>query len=250
MHIKFFIIVVVFAFQLRSYAQQNLFNIPSADITPKDKFFYQHQLNFYSVSDFESKSQVVYGVGKRWDIGLNFVDLPLKFGNGNVLSYNDNSRRKPLYPLLMLTAQKQFELNHKLFLNVGTQAGINVTDKVVNKKLAFLNYALVRYQPSSKGYFVAGPYFANEVYVGGNRPTSTGLMAGYEYKLGKKWVLMGDFISGDHKKSQTVIGGGYNVSGKLQLFLGSLFSFPNESLDNGVVLEINWYGWNFLDSHE
>jgi hypothetical protein len=61
---------------------------------------------------------------------------------------------------------------------------------------------------------------------------------------------MGDFISGDHKKTQTVIGGGYNVSGKLQVFLGSLFAFPNKELDNGVVLEINWYGWNFLDSHE
>jgi hypothetical protein len=231
-------------------AQQNLFNIPSADITPKDKFFYQHQLNFYSASDFESKSQVVYGVGKKWDIGLNFVDLPLKLGNGNVLSYNDNSRRKPLYPLVMFTAQKQFELHNYVYLNVGTQTGINVTDKVANKKLAFLNYALVRYQLKGKGYLLAGPYLANEVYVGGNRPISVGLMAGYEYRLGGKWVLMGDFISGDHKKAQTVIGGGYNVSGKLQLFLGSLFSFPNNSLDSGVVLEINWYGWNFLDAHE
>jgi len=60
---------------------------------------------------------------------------------------------------------------------------------------------------------------------------------------------MGDFISGDHKKSQTVIGGGYNVSGKLQLFLGALLAFPNDWLDTGLVVEINWYGWNFLNSH-
>jgi hypothetical protein len=60
---------------------------------------------------------------------------------------------------------------------------------------------------------------------------------------------MADFISGSHKKSQTVIGGGYNVSHKLQLFLGGLLAFPNNKLDNGVVLEINWYGWNFMDAH-
>ena len=245
-HLFFFVCI-----SAGSYAQQNLFNIPSGDITPKDKFFYQHQLNFYSASNFESKSQVVYGIGKRWDVGLNFVDLPLKFGNGNVLSFNDNSNRKPLYPLLMATVQKQIELKeHVLFLNVGTQFGANVSDKVANKKIAYLNYALIRWQPSSKGYLIAGPYHANDTYVGGDRDVSVGLMAGYEYKLASWWVLMGDFISGNHKKSQTVIGGGYNVSGKLQIFLGSLFAFPNDELDNGLVLEINWYGWNFLESHE
>jgi len=49
----------------------------------------------------------------------------------------------------------------------------------------------------------------------------------------------GDFISGDHKKSQTIIGAGYNVSGKLQLFLGALLAFPNDWLDTGLVVEIN-----------
>jgi hypothetical protein len=247
---KFIFCVLLVVVFFNTKAQQNLFNIPSGDITPKNKFFYQHQLNFYSVKDFESKSQVVYGVGKSWDVGLNFVDLPLKFGNGNVLSFNDDSRRKPLYPLLMFTLQKQVELNQHLFLNAGTQIGVNVTDNVSNKKLAYLNYALIRWQPSNQGYLIVGPYHTNEAYVGGGQANSVGLMAGYEYKLGKKWVLMGDFISGDHKKSQTVIGGGYNVSGKLQVFLGSLFAFPNKELDNGVVLEINWYGWNFLDAHD
>ena len=59
---------------------------------------------------------------------------------------------------------------------------------------------------------------------------------------------MGDFISGNHKKSQTVIGGGYNVSGKLQIFLGALVTFPNDKLDRGIVVEINWYSWDFRET--
>jgi hypothetical protein len=233
-----------------SLAQQNLFNIPSADITPKGKFFYQHQLNFYQLNELESKSHVVYGIGKGWDLGVNFVDLPLQFGQGQVVSFNDNSKRKPLYPLLMFTLQKQIVLKKELlFLNIGTQIGPNLSNEIANKKIAAMNYALLRWQPSKKGYLIAGPYHTNDVFVGGSPQNHVGIMVGYEYKLSEKWILMGDFISGDHKKSQMVIGGGYNASPKLQLFLGALFAFPNRKLENGVVLEINWYGWRFMDSH-
>jgi hypothetical protein len=233
-----------------SFCQQNLFNIPSGDITPKNKFFYQHQLNFYQLNELESKSHLVYGIGKGWDIGVNFVDLPLQFGQGQIVSFNDNSRRKPLYPLLMLTLQKQFILKEDLlFLNVGTQIGPNLSNDISNKKVALMNYALLRWQPIKRGYIIAGPYHTNDVFVGGPPRDHFGVMVGFEYKLNDKWLLMGDFISGDHKKSQSVIGGGYNVSRKLQIFLGSLWAFPNTRLDNGVVVEINWYGWNFMDNH-
>jgi hypothetical protein len=107
----------------------------------------------------------------------------------------------------------------------------------------------LRWQPSKRGYLAGGVYHTNDVFVGGPSTNHIGIMFGYEYKLSTKWVLMGDFISGTHKKSQTVIGGGYTVGPKLQLFLGVLFAFPNQRVDNGVVLEINWYGWRFMDSH-
>jgi hypothetical protein len=118
------------------HAQQNLFNIPSGDITPTGEWFYQHQLNFYEVDDLETKSHFVYGIADGWDIGI-------------------------------------------------------------------------------------------------------------KYKLSPQFLLMGDFISGDHKKSQTVLGGGVNVNNYLQVFVGKLFDFPNGDLDSGIVLEINLYGWDF-----
>jgi hypothetical protein len=128
------------------HAQQNLFNIPSGDITPKNKFFYQHQFNFYALNDLESKSHVVYGVGKGWDLGINFVDLPLKFGDGSLVSFNDDSKRKPLYPVLMFTLQKQLVIKEgQWFLNIGTQTGANLSDEFANKRLATMNYSLVRW---------------------------------------------------------------------------------------------------------
>jgi hypothetical protein len=229
-------------------SQQNLFNIPSGDITPNKKFFYQHQLNFYAVNELESKSHFVYGVGKGWDIGVNFVDLPIKLGNGRFISYNDESIRKPLYPILMFTAQKQWQLGAHWQLNVGTQTGLNVSSTLDGKRFATKNFALVRWK-GKRGYLIGGPYVANDVFVGGPPQFRPGYMLGYEYKINDRWLLMGDFISGTHKKSQTVIGGGYNISGRLQIFAGALLAFPNQTLQDGVVIEINWYGWDFLHKH-
>ncbi len=228
-------------------AQQNLFNIPSGDVTPKNKFFYQHQLNLYTVNEFETKSHVVYGLGRNWDVGINFIDLPLRTGNGKLISYNDSSNRKPLYPLLLVTAQKQWDLTNKLQINAGTQIGINVSSNVSKKQFAFMNYALLKWKPVKRGYVVGGPYLSNDVFVGGTSSLQFGYLLGYEYKINKHWLLMGDFISGEHKKSQTVIGAGYNLTSRLQVFAGALLRFPNRHLQDGLVVEINWYGWNFMN---
>jgi hypothetical protein len=45
-------------------AQQNLFNIPSGDITPQNKIFFQQQININSISKYAAKSHFVYGLCK------------------------------------------------------------------------------------------------------------------------------------------------------------------------------------------
>jgi len=245
---RWFIIILFFVLIQKLNAQQNLFNIPSGDVTPQKGFFYQHQLNFYTINQLETKSHVVYGLARNWDVGINFVDLPLQIGSGSFISYNDSSERKPLYPLLLATVQKQWSLGKKFQFNVGTQFGANVSSDVQNKRFAFMSYALIKWKPNRRSYFLAGPYLSNDVYVGGPPQLRPGYMLGYEFKLSKRWLLMGDFISGTHKKSQTVIGGGFNLSKRVQIFAGALLNFPNRDLQKGLVIEINWYGWNFMDN--
>lgn len=236
---------VLIAFR-ESKAQQNLFNIPSGDITPNKKFFYQHQFNFYKVDELESKSHVVYGLGGGWDMGINFVDLPLRLNDKRIVSYNSNTSRKPLYPLLMLTLQKQWKVSEYLEVNVGTQMGSNLSTTIETKRFVFFNYAIARFTPAERIHLVAGPYHTNNVFVGGPPDQQIGFMAGYEYKLTKKILLMGDFVSGNHKKSQTVLGGGYTFGNRVQLFLGALLAYPNKKLQSGLVVELNWFGWDFM----
>ena len=162
-------------------AQQNLFNIPSGDITPRKRFFYQHQLNFYAVNKLDSKSQLVYGIGKGWDAGINFVDLPLNFGQSPITSINDDRSRKPLYPLLMFTVQKQFILKQdQLLINIGTQIGPNLSGEISNMQVAMKNFAVVRWHVSRDGHLIGGPYHTNDIYVGGPPENYFGFMLGYE----------------------------------------------------------------------
>ncbi len=231
-------------------AQQNLFNIPSGDITRKGKFFYQHQINMYSENQFESKSHLVYGLGKNWDVGLNVVDLPISFKKGtSLVSANDKRGTYPYYPLWMITAQKQFDVGHHFQINMGTQAGGNIPANGGHYDWVYKNYALGRYNLGDhKGFFIAGPYHANDVYFGPNSSGQHfGWMFGYEIPLSERISLMGDFISGQNKKSVSTVGGVYNVSKRLQLCVAALLAYPNQELSKGAVIEINWYGYDFKD---
>lgn len=231
------------------FAQQNLFNIPSGDITPKNKIFYQHQLNFYSFSDFESKSHFVYGIGKRFDVGINLVDIPIRIvEDSSMVGFNDFRGRKPLYPLLMATIQKQFVLSSHLLLNVGTQVGPNLTNRIRNKTVAHFTYATLRWQPFKKGFLIAGPYYSNHVFTGGSQHT-TGWMFGYEIPVAKRFSLMGDLVSGQHKKSVSTFGGVYDIGKRAQLCVAALLPYPNRSLPDGVVVELNIFGWDFKKNH-
>lgn len=244
---KYGILAALFLLYGNVRAQQNLFNIPSGDINPKNKIFYQQQFNFYKLDQLESKSHFVYGLGHGWDTGVNLVDVPINLSGGPTFSHNDSSNFKPLYPVIMGTLQKQWVVSPHTEINVGTQIGTNLTDDTRNMETLYFNYGIVRWAPKEHLHLVGGFYHTNDLYVGGATSQQAGFMLGYEYKLTKKLLLMGDFISGSHKKSSTVLGGGYTFGHHVQLFLGALLAFPNKQLQNGIVLELNWFGWNFME---
>jgi hypothetical protein len=241
---KFRLLILV-SFVLLNYVthgQQNLFNMPSGDITPKGKFFYQHQLNMYD-HKFESKGHFVYGLGKGWDVGANLVGKGAYFGPEWRGLYNSETQKGALYPILMATLQKQFVLNNEWAVNVGTQTGFNLSNKLQNKQLAYYHYGLVSYQIKPGRKFVAGPYVTNRMFVGNGN--NVGMQVGYEWKLNKNWYLMGDFISGNNDAAVFVPGIMYNVSKRVQLCLGYMVPNPNTPKPQAVVFEFNWYGWNF-----
>lgn len=232
-----------------SWAQQNYFNIPSGDITQPGKVFYQHQINVYSLNKMESKSQLVVGIGRNWEIGFNIVDLPLNFdGASKILGSNDDPSAMPLYPLAMFTLQKQFRLNETIGFNLGTQAGANLTGEAANVRFAHFTYALIEYHVPDKGHWTVGTYVSNEVYTG-SPGNVIGWIAGFDFPISRHFWLMGDIVSGNNKKSLTTLGGVYNIGHRVQICAAGLFPFPNRSLQGGMVLELNLYGWNWDENH-
>lgn len=222
-------------------AQQNLFNIPSGDITNEKKIFYQHQLNVYS-DKLESKAHFVYGLGKGWDIGLNVVGKGVYFGSEWRGLYNSDPSNGALYPIVMATAQKQFKLADKIDFNVGTQAGFNFSNQLSNKELNHFSYALGVFHFNKGSRIVGGVYNTNNMFVG--QGNTVGVMLGAELKLTKKLYLMGDWISGRNDASVSVLGGMYNISKRVQLCGGWLIPNPLTPKPQGFVFEINILGWD------
>lgn len=236
----FYYVTFLFFTGFNVAAQQNLFNIPSADITNAKKVFYQHQLNVYS-NKVESKAHFVYGLGKGWDAGVNLVGKGAYFSPSWRILHNDNPANGAVYPILMGTAQKQFKLNNKFTFNAGAQIGFNLSSKVQNKELNYYFYGLGTYYfNKGKSRVVTGVYKTNEMFVGeGN---TYGGMLGYEIKLSKRWYLMGDWVSGRNDAGVAVVGGMFNASKRVQLCAGWQIANPNTPKPNGLVLELNLMG--------
>lgn len=223
------------------YAQQNLFNIPSGDITNHKKFFYQHQLNVYK-NKLESKAHLVYGLGKGWDAGLNIVGKGFYFSPNWLVLHNDNPSKGAVYPIAMATVQKQFVISHDVQINAGAQVGWNLSNKIQNKELNHFTYLITSYHINTGSKLVGGFYNTNEMFVG--QGNTFGVMGGYELKLAKKWYIMGDWVSGNNDASVSVLGAMFNATKRLQLCAGWQIPNPNTPKPMGIVLEINILGWD------
>lgn len=232
----------LFLSAVATHAQQNLFNIPSADITPKGKFFYQHQLNTYS-NKIESKSHLVYGLGGGWDAGINLVGKGIKKSPYWSGVYNSDPAKGALSPTLLGTLQKQITLSEKLKWNTGIQAGPNLTNVLNQWKANYFLYSILAFEPKKGIRFIGGAYHTNANYVG--EGPRNGVLLGYEAKLNKHWYLMGDWISGSNESGVAVIGGMYVLNKRIQLCAGYQIANPNSPKPNAVVLELNWLGWNY-----
>lgn len=239
--VKLFLIFVL-CLPIRLIAQQNLFNIPSGDITPAQKVFYQHQLNFYS-SGFESKSHVVAGMGKGWDGGINVIGIAAQYRPNWMFKPNSNPANGSLGPQVLGSLQKQFTVNEYLDVNIGTQMGINIAGRASDIRYSMYAYLLGVYHFGKHNRIVVGAYGANPEFIG--QGNAVGMMLGYEIKLSKRFYLMGDWKSGRNEGSVAVIGGMAVLSKRVQICAGWQIPNPVAPKPMGFVFELNLLGWNY-----
>jgi hypothetical protein len=232
----------------RLSAQQNLFNIPAGDLTPKHKFFFQQQTNVYGVDKFELKNHLVYGVGNGLEIGVNVVNLKMDFRTSTeLLKAGTDSRIQPMSPLFQLTGQKFFFLNKKLKTSIGTQLGTDPTRLRTDGRLTHFTYNTWVYEPRQHVKIVAGPYLSDQGTVGGSN--NAGLLLGFEYPVSSRLLIMGDFISGTNATSVSVVGINFLATKRVQLCLGALLPNPNSQNKAGLVFELNLLGFDDGSDH-
>lgn len=212
-------------------AQQNLFNVPSAEITPSEKVFFQQQFN--ATRSIQSNSTICYGLGNGFETGLNVFDL-------GILP-DPKAQPGSNTPQFLANLQKGFELNETFNFGLGTQLGQSVPALRSDVRLVnFTYFTCVAELPDERAKLYAGPYFANGTYRG-QHGNPFGFMLGYDVPVVKdRFNLMGDFISGKSAISVAVIGGVLQVNEHFQLSIGAQLPSPHSHNSYGGVLELTY----------
>ena len=167
---------------------------------------------------------------------------PLNFQYSILLWQSLNPKTAVLREISDALGQKA-RANHNVDFNFGAQIGYNISNKLTNKEINYFTYALGIYHlMNKKSRIVGGIYQSNQEFVGhGN---TTGIMLGYEIKVGDRWYLMGDWMSGYNDAAVAVIGGMYNASKRVQVCAGWQIPNPDTPKPMGLVLEVNLLGWD------
>jgi hypothetical protein len=217
-------------------AQQNLFNVPSSDITVKKGVFFQQQLNINNI--IQSNTNLCYGLGNGFEIGANLIGVQIN-NHFNAVKINDSLDAEPAAPLGLFTFQKVFTVTKDFKIGIGTQVGGNLF-KHANKPELWANFTYLNTKSSffdEKLSVNAGVYVGNRVYIGEKKEVS--FMSGFEAIVAPKLHLVGDIIGGRNAIGVAVMGFIYYAKPKLPLSFG--WQIPNSKLiTSAFVFEITY----------
>ncbi len=197
---SFFLILNSF---FRGFAQQNFVNVPSCEETPEKKFFCQQQFNFNRLQ-YQFNTTIDYGFGHEFELGFNLFGFNY-LKNLERLETNDQPGNGPLEPQILINGQKFFRISDRFRLGTGLQFGTAMVRMAGKRTWAGMVYSNVRYAgPGEKCKMVLGFFGANAAYSGEkNHP---GLMAGFEFRILKKFFLVGDVLTGSPYLNAATLG--------------------------------------------
>lgn len=230
----YYSLVIVVCLAHVSLAQQTYFNVPSSDIVDKHEFAVQQQFNISE--SIRSSTTFNYGLGREWEIGFNLYNLDYMPGDRRIVA-NDSTTEKAFSPLLMLNAQKAFDITKNLELAIGAQGGMNVLTDHRPQLVGYL-YGHVAAASDDEHYnFSAGSYMANARYLGDGPKIGfqTGFDAGIFYQ---KLHLLGDWISGSHDFGQLVLGVEVYLGKHLPLAIG--WQRTNKDGNQALVFQLTY----------
>mgnify|MGYP003343576327 CR=1 FL=1 len=204
-------------------AQQNLFNVPSSDITEKGEWFFQEQLNL-SYSGV-SNTTVDYGLGNQFEVGLNLFAMDLYHREGELLN-----------PEPMVNLQKRFNLTESWGVGIGTQLGALAPVHFGREEFSTFNYVNNQFNIPHVGKLIAGGYFANSAYSGGKDQFN--FMAGLEIPIWHDRIhFQADYIQSDAPMGVGVVGWVIFLPKRWNISIGAQIPAAGSHNDYGLVLE-------------
>ena len=215
-------------------AQQNLFNVPSADVTPKGALFFQQQFNVNKY--IQSSTTIDYGLGRGYEVGLNVVGLPLY--DPTLGPHPTTSGRQQ--PDILANGLKVFTISERARVGLGTQIGETAPLFTSTVQLTNFTYAVGAYELArERGTLFGGAFYSNQAYRGGGKPF--GVLVGCDIPVVEdKLHFVADYISGITDLSVAVVGFVYYPNKHLQFSAGAQLASPGSRNPYGAVFEITY----------
>jgi hypothetical protein len=213
-------------------AQSTVFNIASTDVMPAHKLYLEadfiSHLSPYATGGYQTYGpRLVYGVGKRMEVGLNAF-------------YTHTSSAEPL--VLQPNFKWKFYENEQkgLAAAAGGIASIPVSERSSTSTRG-MTYAVVS-KSIKRSYgprFTLGSYALIGSFDKGT--TKNGVLLGYEQPLIKRLTFLTDWSSGNNDYGYTAAGVGITLSPKSVLYAG--YNFGNQGRGNNSLGL--YYGYSF-----
>lgn len=211
-----------------THAQQNLFNVPTSDITEEKKLFFQQQFNL-TKETIQFNTTFSYGLGHNWEVGFNFIGLNLNTTSaGPLFLTNGNSVALPFSPFYTFNVQKAFQLSAVFKLAIGTQTGLATGGNFGS----YVYSNLVTIIPKTNTKLITGLYWGSDSFLGCEDRSLLFSKSLVETQIGVEQPIFGDRlsliaenISGKHALGETSLGGAWRFT--KHWVWSAAWQFPN-----------------------
>lgn len=217
------IILLLFIVSDKTFAQQTLFNVPSADVTEKGKIFLQHETQF-SNRFFVNTDYFGYGIGKNTELDITLGGI----GTNNVANELLGVGFKSFIPI-----HKELYKKYETKLTFGTLIQTSLRGKGVgNWTYSHISARL----PKLKTRFSGGINVLTTTFCGRD---VFGFIGGIEQPITKRFGLQMDWFSGKHSNGFLIPGFYYIGPKDITLWAG--YQIPNNKANGkkGFVIELS-----------
>jgi len=216
--------LLFFFLSCESYAQQTIFNVPSADILEKGKNFLQHESQFRTKDPKQFYNTLNYyarGIGYNTELDVTQMSWSAPASNNVTIGVGTKTaipwRKDDPYEIKTI---------------VGFMLPISLQGKGAGH-WAYITQSFVLPQTGTR--FTAGFNSGSRQVFGKNVNSFIG---GIEQKVTDKFSLIGDWYSGKHGWGQAALGFSYALPRDFTFYGGYQITNSKRELRNSFVIEI------------